>query len=316
MSQGFTSGVPISTDVNLSPDSDFLVPSQHAVKTYVDTEIAAIADETLAQTLVAGNTTGGTGIVVSAGDDITITDATASRVAIIGASKEVDSSTTTTTQLSYLDATSSIQTQLNSKKTIATGNNYRFATTGATGDLQETAVTASRAVVTDVNGLPTASATTATQIGYCDFTSSGQTQLNSKGYTLTAAGIAFNPADSITYYIGSGYSFAPGTVIDDRRLYVPTTGTITKVYGFIRSTTGGSNQTSNVYIRNESTSTEQTITSTLDVSPTSSPLYTAFSNNGLSLAVTEGNWITVKWTTPVWGTNPLGCTITVIIWIV
>jgi hypothetical protein len=37
MSQGFTRGVPIDTDPNLSLDSDLVVPSQKAVKTYVDT---------------------------------------------------------------------------------------------------------------------------------------------------------------------------------------------------------------------------------------------------------------------------------------
>jgi hypothetical protein len=37
MSQGFTSGIPLSIDGTLSANSDGLVPSQKAVKTYVDT---------------------------------------------------------------------------------------------------------------------------------------------------------------------------------------------------------------------------------------------------------------------------------------
>jgi hypothetical protein len=40
MSQGFTRGVPIDTDPNLSLDSDLVVPSQKAVKDYVDTGLA------------------------------------------------------------------------------------------------------------------------------------------------------------------------------------------------------------------------------------------------------------------------------------
>jgi hypothetical protein len=36
MAQGFTKGVPVDTDINLSADSNLLVPSQHAIKTYVD----------------------------------------------------------------------------------------------------------------------------------------------------------------------------------------------------------------------------------------------------------------------------------------
>ena len=43
MSQGFTKGAAIDTDGTLSANSDFLIPSQKAVKTYVDTEIAAVS---------------------------------------------------------------------------------------------------------------------------------------------------------------------------------------------------------------------------------------------------------------------------------
>ena len=39
MSQGFTKGVPVDTDVNLAADSNLLIPSQHAVKTYIDNQI-------------------------------------------------------------------------------------------------------------------------------------------------------------------------------------------------------------------------------------------------------------------------------------
>lgn len=42
MSQGTTKGVPIDTDGALALNSDLLVPSQKAVKTYVDTEIAGV----------------------------------------------------------------------------------------------------------------------------------------------------------------------------------------------------------------------------------------------------------------------------------
>jgi hypothetical protein len=36
MAQGYTKGIPISTDGTLSANSDLIVPSQKAVKTYVD----------------------------------------------------------------------------------------------------------------------------------------------------------------------------------------------------------------------------------------------------------------------------------------
>jgi hypothetical protein len=145
------------------------------------------AAASLAATLTVGNTTGGTDLVVSAGDELTITDATASRVAQFDASKNLESSTVTNTELGYLSGTtSSVQTQINAKKTIATGNAYKFETTDATGNLQETTVTASRAVVTDANGLPAASATTATELGYVSgVTSAIQTQIDAKASTAS-----------------------------------------------------------------------------------------------------------------------------------
>jgi hypothetical protein len=42
MSQGFTKGVPIDTDVTLSANSNLLVPSQFAVRTYVANQISVI----------------------------------------------------------------------------------------------------------------------------------------------------------------------------------------------------------------------------------------------------------------------------------
>jgi hypothetical protein len=44
MSQGFTKGIPIDYDGTLSSNSDLLVPSQKAVKTYTDTGLATKQD--------------------------------------------------------------------------------------------------------------------------------------------------------------------------------------------------------------------------------------------------------------------------------
>lgn len=74
----------------------------------------------LSVTLGLGNITDGNDIEVSAGDKVILDDATASRVAGIGASKEVVSLDTSTypslTELAYVKGvTSAIQTQLNNK---------------------------------------------------------------------------------------------------------------------------------------------------------------------------------------------------------
>ena len=115
---------------------------------------------------------------------IIVSSETASRVAIIDGSKNVKSADTATypslTELAYVKGvTSAIQTQLGTKKAIATGNNYKFETTDGSGNLQETTVTASRAVATDANGLPTAATTTAAELNFVSGASSNiQTQIN------------------------------------------------------------------------------------------------------------------------------------------
>jgi hypothetical protein len=38
MSQSFTKNLPVDTDVTLAADSDLVVPSQRAVKSYADTK--------------------------------------------------------------------------------------------------------------------------------------------------------------------------------------------------------------------------------------------------------------------------------------
>lgn len=110
---------------------------------------------------------------------------TASRALVSDGSGFLAAATTTATEIGYVNGvTSAIQTQLTAKKTIATGNNYKFETTDSSGNLQETTVTASRAVATDANGLPVASATTATELGYVNgVTSAIQTQLDGKAGT-------------------------------------------------------------------------------------------------------------------------------------
>jgi hypothetical protein len=76
--------------------------------------------QTFAQTLANGNTTGGHDIVVSASDGIQLDGQSASTIAILSVSKQIESADTTTypnlTELSYVKGvTSSIQTQLDSK---------------------------------------------------------------------------------------------------------------------------------------------------------------------------------------------------------
>jgi hypothetical protein len=123
-------------------------------------------------------------------------------------------STTTATQLGYLDtATSNIQTQIDAKEPsfsilpVAKGgtnsgttlNNNRFVISSGGAIVENSAVTASRALASDSNGLPVASTTTATQLGYLDTaTSNIQTQLGTK-----AIGAASSTTNAVPSFSGT-----------------------------------------------------------------------------------------------------------------
>ena len=114
--------------------------------------------------------------ITGAATTIDDTNLTASRAVVSDGSGKVAVSAVTSTELGYLDGVSSaIQTQLNSKQATITG----AATT-----IDDTNLTASRAVVSDGSGKVAVSAVTSTEIGYLDGVSSAiQTQLDAKGTT-------------------------------------------------------------------------------------------------------------------------------------
>ena len=92
-SLGFTSltgtGAVVVTNIldedNMASDSATALATQQSIKAYVDSQIAANND--LSEVLANGNTTGGTDIVVSAGDDVTFTDTSK---AIFGAGGDLE----------------------------------------------------------------------------------------------------------------------------------------------------------------------------------------------------------------------------------
>ena len=118
--------------------------------------------------------------IAGAVSTITTGNLTASRALASDGSGKVAVSAVTATELGYLDGVSSaIQTQIDSKQATITG----AATT-----IDDTNLTASRAVVSDGSGKVAVSAVTSTEIGYLDGVSSAiQTQLDSKQATITGA---------------------------------------------------------------------------------------------------------------------------------
>lgn len=121
-----------------------------------------------------------------------------------------------------------------------------------------------------------------------------------QGYTLQGQFVGTNvsPADATTYYSGSFSGQTLNTVAAVRRVYIPKSGTI-KGASLFSNFVVGSNENSTCYIRLNNTS-DTAISTTLDFS--SAPL--VVNNTGLSITVSAGDYIEIKWVTPTWATNP------------
>ena len=132
---------------------------------------------------------------------ITTADLTASRAVVSDGSGKIAISDVTATEIGYLDGVSSaIQTQLDTKGTTTEDTAIearRVANiAGAVSTITTGNLTASRAVVSDGSGKVSASAVTATELGYVDgVTSAIQTQIDSKQATITGAATTIDDAD-------------------------------------------------------------------------------------------------------------------------
>jgi hypothetical protein len=144
--------------------------------------------------------------IAGAVSTITTGDLTVDRALVSDGSGKVAASTITTTVLGYLDATSSVQTQIDSKiaTTDSASNDYITYTAlnsadtaletrrtaniaGAVSTITTGNLTVDRTLVSDGSGKVAASTITTTVLGYLDATSSVQTQLDSKQASLAGA---------------------------------------------------------------------------------------------------------------------------------
>lgn len=148
---------------------------------------------------------------------------------------------------------------------------------------------------------------------FLDATSSIQTQLDGKVYTIQgyAASVSFSPADATTYYWGGAFINSISTTSNSRRYYIPKTGILIGCIITFEQSGTSSNETSTIYTRLNDT-TDITISSSV----VNNAAVTTFSNFSLNQAVTQGtDYINVKWTTPTWTTNPTSV-ITMVTWII
>ena len=133
------------------------------------------------------------------------------------------------------------------------------------------------------------------------------------GYVLMAyatsgsAGVA--PADATTYYFTPAASFGLSATAGNQKLIIPRTGVIRKIY-IDGNCTVGSSETSTFSLRlNNTTDTTITSTAVFNATPFS------FSNTALTIAVTAGDAINIKWVSPTWVTNPTALSMWAVIWV-
>jgi hypothetical protein len=117
-----------------------------------------------------------------------------------------------------------------------------------------------------------------------------------------------SPADATTYIFGSYLNTTLQTTGAARRLYVTRTGLITGVFTtVVNSGTAGTGETSTIYLRKNNT-TDTTVDSSV-VTAGAGLVYA--SAVGVSIAVTDGDYVEMKWVSPTWATNPTGVYMTV-----
>ncbi len=128
------------------------------------------------------------------------------------------------------------------------------------------------------------------------FPSSGS---SGSGYTLSINSTS-GVVDATTYYFGSMSHLGYSTSAAVRRLYIPRSGTITRVHLYLYLPGAlGTAELSTLYLGLNNTT--NTIISTTVICNAASVL---ISNTALSISVVVGDYVEFKWITPTWVTNP------------
>lgn len=113
----------------------------------------------------------------------------------------------------------------------------------------------------------------------------------------------WNPGDGAVAYFGLNTGFNPTATTDGGfRCIAPVTGTIQAVYMQIQvtGTLGSGGVTSTFELRNVTSNTNETISSSVLYSSATQN----YSNEAMTLAVTKGDALLIKCTMGTWGTNP------------
>ena len=130
------------------------------------------------------------------------------------------------------------------------------------------------------------------------------------GYTLQfqSKGGVFSPVANTSYYIGQGLEAT--TYAQIQRMRVPRSGRISNITVTFINQGPGSNEVSGLYLRKNDT--EDTLLSAV---VKNDGVFHEVVADDLSVAVDKGDYIEIKWNTPVWTAPPRYVTINGIIYI-
>lgn len=121
-----------------------------------------------------------------------------------------------------------------------------------------------------------------------------------KGYPLFVQTIATGTiADSTPFYFGQN-PVAPTTTAAIRKVYIPKSGTINKVYITFYATTQATDEPLSLYVRKNNAA------DTLIANGGTESYYWEFDNQSLGLSVSAGDYIEIKGIPPVWTVKPAG----------
>jgi hypothetical protein len=199
---GATTVTNILDEDNMASDSATAIATQQSIKAYVDSQVGSF--DTLAEVLAQGNTTGGTDLAVSNGDDITFAD---SSKAIFGAGSDL--------QIFHDGSNNYIQSTTGNLN-FTTAGGAEFAVTAANNG----AVTlfhdgstklATTATGIDVTGTVTADGLTISSTGEVVSTISSTSTSGARGAKLrlnVASTGGDDPAGTIEFTYDTGYTVA------------------------------------------------------------------------------------------------------------
>lgn len=188
-------------------------------------------------------------------------------------------------------------------------NSFRAPLHEFDNSVKLSSLTASTVPYIDASKNIVSSSVTPTQLGYLDATSSIQTQLNAKLSStkerlLFIGGFAaINPADGLTYYSGEVGASVATTTQSSYKFQFNENCTITRAVIMLRQVTNASNESVSFYLR-ASGSTDNTITTTLDMNSIGASTNKVFVYSGLNISVTAGTDYENKMLCPTWATNP------------